>query len=271
MIRVAVNELVRVVNYLELLGMGEVGAERLASGALGPHINFPELLVVCNKLGLRVSAQHLTELVGQYKMFDGQDPSEQKWEAVAREAPLLGATLRRELTTKLFLTLPEESSIKLFGNERPFDNDKISVNDAFPEAVFDIQEAANCLALSRATGCVCHLMRVLEAGLCALAIELKIPWPEQNNWQNVINKIETAIAQFEKGMQPFPPDFRAKRQIYAEAATQFTHFKDAWRNYAMHFHATYDDPKAQIIFTSVGEFMRALVQAGIKSLQLASL
>jgi hypothetical protein len=175
-----------------------------------------------------------------------------------KEAPLMADTLRRDLSTKLFLAITDEAAIQLFENSAPFDSEIVSVNDRFPDAVYDIQEAANCLALSRPTASVCHLMRVLEVGLFALAEDLDVPWPNRNDWQDVINAIEGKIKLFEKGSGPLPSDWRDKRQFYADAATQFTHFKDGWRNHAMHFRAVYDDAKAEIIFRSVQDFMRVL-------------
>jgi hypothetical protein len=179
---------------------------------------------------------------------------------LAKELGTLADVLRRELKGKVSLALTEKHAIDLFENPRPFDSNSVSVNDRFPDAVYDIQEAANCRALSRPTACVFHLMRVLEVGLVALAADpdLNIPWPDRNNWQDVINTVEQKIKLLQKGAGSDRPDWHEKRQFYSDAATQFTHFKDGWRNYASHFHAVYDDAKAEIIFMSVREFMRVL-------------
>src|SRR5262249_6091339 len=56
---------------------------------------------------------------------------------------------------------------RLFGEE---------VATKFVPANQDIEEAGKCLALSRGTATVFHLMRVMEAGLKALAKPLGIPY-----------------------------------------------------------------------------------------------
>jgi len=258
-IKFAVDELIAVSIYLELVAMGNAGYKRLLSPAIQGG-NLPKLLESCKKLGLRVSAKHVDQTIAEFNRIQSKpDHADELLNYFGGEGPRVAETLRFELSTKLFLAIPEEGSIELFEHPRPFDKEDIpSVSERFPDASYDMQEAANCLALSRPTACVCHLMRVLEVGLVALAGDLKIPWPDQNNWQEVINGIEGKIKLFEKGSGTLPIDWKEKRQFYADAATQFTHFKDAWRNYAMHFHAVYDEGKADIIFRSVREFMRVL-------------
>jgi len=252
MLRVAVDEYMQIVSFLEVLGTDSPW-DHLRKAGLNPRV-LSSLRAACKKLGLRVTLKHFEDL------FDAFEDSEKTAENLRQNASSLAGTLRRELSTKLFLTLPDDASIESFENERPFDTESISVNERFSDAIYDMQEAANCLALGRATACVFHLMRVLEVGLSALANELKIPWPSHNDWQGVINAIEGKIKEIEKGSGTLPKDWREKRQFYADAATQFTHFKDGWRNYAMHFHAVYDEPKAKLIFASVREFMRVLAK-----------
>jgi hypothetical protein len=269
MVRFAPEEIIVLITFLELLATPDVPQmEHRYRTLTSLHgFDFSKLRQACTKLRLAVSVRHIDDATHELGTIKDGDVEELTKAFFRQHGPAIADTIRREMSTKLFLAIPDEASIELFANERPFDTVSVSVNDHFPDAVYDIQEAANCLALSRGTECVCHLMRVLEAGLCALCKELNIPWPEQNNWFNVINQIEPAIKRIEQGVPRLPPDFRIKRQVYAEAATQFTHFKDAWRNYAMHLHANYDEHKATIIFNSVGEFMRVLASADITSIQ----
>ncbi len=55
--------------------------------------------------------------------------------------------------------------LSLFGDE---------VEQAFPSSNYDIAESGKCIALNRSTAAVCHLMRVLEWGLRAMATKLKV-------------------------------------------------------------------------------------------------
>jgi hypothetical protein len=51
--------------------------------------------------------------------------------------------------------------------------------------VFELDEAAKCLALGRPTACVFHLMRLMEIGIGAVARCLQIPdpvKPSERNW-----------------------------------------------------------------------------------------
>lgn len=258
MLRFNIDNFLRVVTFLHLVNGLEQNPE-LATDVV--NLLAP-LNAACFDLKLSTTRQHINEILEGTRNFDETDPEfgRKTGRFLQDEAPRLAQTLRRELSTKSFLALPDETSIELFENERPFDHAarNIKVNERFPQAIYDIQESANCRALSRPTACVFHLMRVLEVGLNALATELGIPWPSRNDWQDVINAIEGKIKEIEKGSGQLPSDWREKRQFYADAATQFTHFKDGWRNYAMHFHAVYDEGKAEIIFASVREFMRVL-------------
>jgi hypothetical protein len=224
----------------------------------------PQLREACRSLKLAVSVLHIDDMATLFPVASGfaKAPSDEDRSLIAEEASRLADAIRRECKTKLFLAVTEEASIELFENPRPFDKaGEVGVNEQFPAAIYDIQEAANCLALSRPTACVCHLMRVLEVGLQTLASELRVPFADQREWQDAINAIEGKIKLYEKGsLQPLPPDWKKKKQLYADLATQFQHFKDAWRNYAMHARVFYDEAKADIIYRSVREFMRLMAK-----------
>ena len=128
----------------------------------------------------------------------------------------------------------------------------------FPQAADDIREAGNCFALMRYTACIFHLMRTLEYGLRALAknLHVKTPRPIQvEDWGNIINVIDKKINLIETTRKRTP-----KRQVdlafYHGAASQFRHFKDAWRNHAMHTQASYDEEAAKIVMNHVCNFMQ---------------
>lgn len=214
----------------------------------------------CAHLGLAVSVHHIDDIQSLYPpkgvLLTGDDKS-----LIAEEASRLAHAIRRELQTKLFLAITDEASIALFEHPCPFDKkDEVSVNERFPDAVYDIQEAANCAALSRPNACVFHLMRVLEVGLMRLAEDLDVRW-NFHEWQNVIDRIRQKIGEIEHGNLVKTGDAKADKRYYAGLATQFEHFKDAWRNHAIHVHGVfYDEAKAQIVYLSVREFMRELAK-----------
>jgi len=246
-IKVKLDQLVAVARLLEATSAGNFARANILSRH--EPVGLAEMIGIFKDLDLAVSADHARDILAM--LVPEGDESEdtdadtrkkirqQHLQAVTQELDKLADELRRELKTKVSVALTDKQAVDLFEHPRPFDSDTVSVNDRFSDAVYDIQESANCRALSRPTACVFHLMRVLEVGLNALALDLKIPWPNRNDWQDVINAIEGKIKEIEKGSIKFE-GWHEKRQFYADAATQFTHFKDGWRNYAIHFHAVYD-------------------------------
>jgi hypothetical protein len=125
------------------------------------------------------------------------------------------------------------------------------VTAAFPSAEYEIKEASKCLALRRNTACVFHCMRVLEHGLCALAGQFDVP-AGHKTWNELIEQIEKAIK--EKAKEK-PASWKDDQQFYAEAASQFMHFKNAWRNYTAHLHFKYTEDEAEPIYRHVRDFM----------------
>jgi hypothetical protein len=145
---------------------------------------------------------------------------------------------------------PYFEKVQLFGE---------SVATSFPSSSFDIEEAGNCYATNRNTACVFHSMRVLEKGLLALAADLKVTFPVSitlENWQNIIEKIESeikAVNQQAKSVQK-----TIDLQFYSEAAKEFRYFKDAWRNHVSHSREKYGDAEAYRVLTHVRDFMEHL-------------
>lgn len=168
--------------------------------------------------------------------------------------PELHRLVENELKSVWFLHIPnllvnyyDQSASALFGE---------AVAEGFPSAIGDIEEAGRCLALGRNTACVLHLMLVLQVGLNSLAKELNVAF-ERVNWDKVITDVETQIKLIEHGSLRQGPAWGSDKTFFAEAALQFRHFKDAWRNHAAHGRMHYDHPdKALSVYTHVREFMQ---------------
>jgi hypothetical protein len=105
----------------------------------------------------------------------------------------LSGRIKDEASSVLFLTVPKENARfipegTLFGPE---------VAQHFPSTIIDIEEAGNCLGLSRGTACVFHLMRVMEVGLRVLARTLNDPRldPKRNpSWDSILQKCRDELA-----------------------------------------------------------------------------
>ena len=114
-------------------------------------------------------------------------------------------------------------------------------------------------ALEQNDACVFHLMRILERVLGTLAFKFNVPF-ERTNWHNIIEELEAKIRKMDSN---FGPDWKDKQKLYAQAASQFMFFKDAWRNHVMHVRDVFDEGKALSVFNSVRGFMQVLTEGGL--------
>lgn len=126
-----------------------------------------------------------------------------------------------------------------------------NVHDKFPQSRYDIREAGKCIALDRSTAAVMHLMRALEPALMRMAAKVNY-FPDRNVWGGIIDEIQDRL----------DPKNTAKyigvkkiRERLAPAAVQFRHFKDAWRDHAMHSREKYTIDEAHTVFHGVKSFM----------------
>jgi hypothetical protein len=145
----------------------------------------------------------------------------------------------------------DRQKMEYFGLAAAFGAD---VAKNFPSAEYDIQEAANCFALSRHTATVTHSMRALEAGLGALAGALKVK-RSGRGWGSDLKILEDA---WQKKLKAKPGPRAWERTFFAQAFADFRYFADAWRNHAMHASARYGEQEAEQVFEHVRSFMQHL-------------
>ncbi len=156
-----------------------------------------------------------------------------------------------EAAATLFFRVPQEKA-RYYEDREPFGE---GVSRAFPSAILDIEEAGKCFAVGRNTACVFHLMRVMEAGLCAVATAVGSPPRASANWGGILREIQNAIAQ--RNSAP-PPDWQVVRTFYEGAVAHLDVVRVAWRNPSMHLDQSYDEERALDIFVAVRGFMRHL-------------
>jgi hypothetical protein len=208
--------------------------------------NLDEMASLCNEMGFDFTNLLIDSIKGDLELshYTGLDFSRALKELFRR--------VDHESFSIRFVVVPKSKAdhygqIDLFGSQ-------VSAN--FHTSVYDIEEAGSCYALGRHTACVFHLMRVLEKGLHALARELKITFPtplELENWQNIIDKIESEIRDLNK--LPKGQQKSDDLKFYSEAAKEFRYFKDAWRNHVSHSREKYDEREAKRILEHVRDFM----------------
>jgi hypothetical protein len=80
---------------------------------------------------------------------------------------------------------------------------------------------------------------------------------QTDSWHKVLKGIEEALAGLRNKPGLTDKD-RAEITHYSEAATQFRHFKDAWRNHVSHARASYDEREAWSVLVHVRKFMQHL-------------
>ena len=130
----------------------------------------------------------------------------------------------------------------------------------FPkEAAFEIAEAAKCLALSRSTAAVFHLMRVMEIGIRAVSSCLGIPdpvKPSERNWSKMLKNI------MEDGIQRRWPTSAQRMAgdgaFFESLYVSLDAVRNPWRNSTMHIEHKYTNDDAEHIFVAVKGFMKKL-------------
>jgi hypothetical protein len=166
----------------------------------------------------------------------------------------LHGRLTDESKANVFLSVPTDKKNYFLG--RHLFGQTVTVN--FPSAIADIEEAGKCLALSRATATVFHLMRVMETGLRSLGATLNDSRldPKQNpNWQKILDRCNEELS---KPPAQRSPEWAANGEFFAKVTAHLTAVKNAWRNPTMHVEASYDEQEALDIWNHVGAFMRTL-------------
>jgi hypothetical protein len=218
-----------------------------------------KILVMINEhfrdLGMQITADTVQDVVDDLNKTSVR----RNFQWLMDKAGDIDSLAHKELSGKVFLYVPAEQA-KYFPRKNDFHLFGESVAEAFPSATSDITEAGQCLALSRASASVFHLMRVLEIGLGALGKKFDVS-TTNTNWAPAIAQIELAVREMHKDPKwKELPDCKEQQTFYAQAASHFGILKDAWRNYAMHARGAYTEEQAVRIFESVKSFMQTLAE-----------
>jgi hypothetical protein len=160
-----------------------------------------DIFSYCKKLGLPISALAIQRMIAA-KTMNTTDVSSQLGEAKQR--------IFDELKTEIFFHVGKEkakyysSGRKLFGKE---------ILAKFPSIVSEVEEAGKCYAFGRNTACVFHLMRVMEAGLKAVARSLNIEPTVNRSWDAMLRKFDEQIKS-QHDMTDFYNGLKARLLVY---------------------------------------------------------
>jgi hypothetical protein len=174
------------------------------------------------------------------------------WGALSAAMADIDSRLNDELgLVKLFVMDPQQTVYLQPGHLLVGD----MVAARFPSIVFEVEEAARCLALGRATASAFHSMRALEIAVRALASFLGIPdplRPVEKNWGIVLSKIKAEMD------AKYPATARMPGKEGAEVEALYVSLdamKNPWRNATMHTENTYQPHEANHILQCLNVFM----------------
>lgn len=210
--------------------------------------NLADIKHACDAIGLRMSAKAAHYAL--YKLFNLDPPS--SYGDLRHAYGELERRISDEIEDQLFLFVPS-SDAEFYNGEQLFGK---KVEAAFPSSIYEISEAGKCIALGRFTGAVCHLMRVLECGLRAMAVKFKVR-TDNKPWNYIIEVAELRLKKIRAAKRK-PKNWKVEERFYSEAIAHFRFLKDAWRNYSMHLFERYDEERAKIIFNHTKAFMQQL-------------
>jgi hypothetical protein len=226
-------------------------------------VNEPPLAQITVDTTTRTRINNLIEQLSDMKLVMTVKSSERLREAGATAAAgylreivsEIQDRLHDELEGTLIFCIREnaeyfEPKVPLLGKEF---EDKFATH-----GIFELDEAGKCLALSRGTAAVFHLMRIMEIGIRAVAKSLGIPdpiKPSDRNWYQIRKRIkEESDARLARKAWK---DLRDK-EFFASAYVSLDAVRVAWRNPTMHIENKYTPDEAEQVFLAVRGFMKKL-------------
>jgi hypothetical protein len=221
---------------------------------LGPEITkigkyLDDLHSIIEELDLGVSRQNIEFLRDRIKNNPTIDPDFRS--ALAMSYRLLN----NELGLHLFLHVDFHDK-KLFEPKKPLFG--ADVEEKFLSCIYEIQEAAKCLALGRSTAAAMHSIRCLEAGIRALSRSLGISDPTRasdRNWGKVLGTVKDEIDRRWPGasLRMF-----GDGEFFDNAYAGLAAMQNPWRNATMHLDQKYTLDEARNIFETVKGFMQKI-------------
>ena len=179
------------------------------------------------------------------------------WERLSGSAKEIRSRLADELNLRTVLVI-ETDKQNYFKPSAPLFGSDFAAKFA-SNGVYELDEAAKCLALGRSTAGVFHLMRIMEVGIRSLARCLQIPdpvKPADRNWGKILEKIWNDG--IEKKWPKAGDRLVGDGALFEELHASLDAVKNPWRNSTMHVEKKYTDDEAEHIFVSVKGFMKKL-------------
>lgn len=166
-------------------------------------------------------------------------------QAILEELIAVDTILRHEMEAAKYYQLSREE-VKYVALDAI--NEKIL--NAFPDCIYDLQEAYKCYAFGRHTASAFHFIRVVETGLEALCKPLNIGYTP--SWNSLLSNINDYIEKLDSRND------KAELDKLNPVLIQAIAIKNAWRNPTMHVERRYSGEEAKEVFDATENFMRNL-------------
>jgi hypothetical protein len=210
---------------------------------------FQDLLSLMREMNLEVSVQnieYLSNRINNNPVIDGD---------FRAALGLSFRLLNDELRTHVFLHIDRRNK-ELFEQAVPPFGDRVQTT--FPSAIYEIEEAAKCLALERSTGSAVHSIRCLEAGIRALSRCLAIPDPTKASDRNWGALLRTLKAEIDRRWPGSSTRMSGDGEFFDNAYAGLAAMQNPWRNATMHLDQKYTPDEARHVYETVKGFMQKI-------------
>ncbi len=214
---------------------------------------FDELVEELTNLGCR---QTLKKIASIRFHFEQEHPHHADYEPSVKAASFNSSL--KEVWSRLADEIEDQKLYCVSGRDAEYLGTVVSIYGEtvvliFNEQLYDLEEAAKCIAFARGTASVFHLMRIMEAAVLKVGDELSVTVADKNGtdleWGKILANIRVPIEAMSKGVE---------RDQWSEIQSLLYHVKQAWRNNTMHPKQTYTLEEAEDVFGAVKTFLRRL-------------
>jgi hypothetical protein len=236
--------------YSSYLGHGDAGIDF-------SDTDRQSILLMDNAMRPWLKAHALTATLDRLdRILEYLDDPDRHIDDMADKLTMLLEVMEDELRRRVFMFI-SAGSVVLIREPKTWWGEQVFA--AFPSAESDAAAACRCYATGCSTASVFHCMGVLQAGLYAMAVDLKVPFKhsiELAEWQAVISGIEAKI----EPLRQMPKSDQRDEMLtfFSGCAAQFRYFKDAWRNHVAHMRKDYNSGEALQTLSAVRDFMKLL-------------
>lgn len=133
------------------------------------------------------------------------------------------------------------------------------VDEAFPSASWDIEEASRCLAFDRGTACVFHLARIAELAAITVGKDLGYDSPRPG-FGEVLRFLDSELERTRKDYQGANPTIKGNVDFYAATTAQMHAVNQAWRQRVAHLDRKYSIEEAERIYATTKTLMQHLAE-----------